>query len=88
MQESDEKLNANALQLVGHMLLLTDNAEDALSIFQANVEAFPDRADTYTDLGECYAENDDITNAIIAYEKALAIDPQNMNATEILRHIR
>ena len=88
LQDTDEKLNANALRLVAHMLLLTDNAEDALTISQANVEAFPDSADTYTDLGECYAENDDIKNAIAAYEKALAIDPQNMNATEILRHLK
>ena len=88
LQETDDKLNANALQLVGHMLLLTDNAEDALTISQANVEAFPDSADTYADLGECYAENDNMQSAIGAYEKALALDPQNMNATEVLRHIK
>ena len=86
LQETDEKLNANVLQLVGHMLLLTEKPEDALVIFQANVEAFPDNADTYTDLGEGYAENGDIKNAIVAYEKALTIDPENVNATEILRH--
>lgn len=88
LQDTDKKLNVGSLQLVGHMLLLADKPEDALSIFLANVVAFPNSADTYTDLGECYAENDDINNAIVAYEKALAIDPQNMNATEILRHIK
>jgi len=88
LKETDEKLNANAMRLVGHMLLLTDKPEDALAIFQENIKAFPDDAEAYTDLGEGYAENGDIKNAIVSYEKALEVDPQNMNAAEILRNIK
>jgi len=88
LRETDENLNANTLHLVGQMLLLDNKPEEALVIFKENVEAFPDDAAVYTDLGEGYAENGDLPNAIVSYERALKIDPQNMNAIEILRQIR
>ena len=67
---------------------IVNKPEEALVIFEENVEAFPGDAGVYTDLGEGYAENGDLKNAIGSYERALEIDSQNMNATEILRHIR
>jgi len=88
LKETDDKLDASALQLVGKMLLLKDKPKEALVIFQENVKAFPNISDTYIDLGEGYAENGDLKNAIAAYEKACEVDPHNINVLAILRNIK
>lgn len=88
LKENNEKLDVNALKLVGQMLLLTDKPEEALAIFQENVNTYPTDASTYNDLGEAFAETGDLKSAIVSYEKALEINPQNINAKEILRHIK
>lgn len=88
LKDEDERLSANTLQMVGQMLLLNDKQNDALAVFQRNVEAFPGNASVYLDLGEGYAEIGNLKLGVAAYEQALIIDPKNIYAIEILRHFK
>lgn len=76
------------LNTVGYGLLRAGRVEDAIAIFETNVEAFPDAWNTYDSLGEAYMVHGDKDLAIASYEKSLALNPENQNGAERLRRLR
>ncbi len=77
----------NSLNMLGYFLLGKEKIDDAIKIFQLNVEQFPESFNVYDSLGEAYMNNDDKKLAIKNYKKSLKLNPDNSNATEMLKKI-
>ena len=77
-----------SINSLGYRLLSHKQTADAIRIFQLNVELYPDSANTYDSLGEAYMAAGDKTQAVKNYEKSLSLNPQNTNATAMLKKLR
>ena len=81
------KVDVETLNTVGLMLLKENNVSDAIAIFKRNLASFPDQPVVYQSYGEAMATSGNWAEALKYYTLALSMDPGNMNAKEILRHI-
>jgi Tfp pilus assembly protein PilF len=57
-------------------------------VFELNVESYPNSFNVYDSLAEAYMNAGDSDHAIEFYEKSLAINPGNTNATAMIDKIR
>jgi glyoxylase-like metal-dependent hydrolase (beta-lactamase superfamily II) len=78
----------NELNMLGYQLLARDRVEDAIVIFELNVEVYPRAFNTYDSLGEAYMLAGRTAEAIANYERSLELNPDNANATAMLARIR
>lgn len=85
--DTEEKIGAWCLNFVGYMLLKEDRTDDAIAVFQRNTELYPENGDLYDSLGEAYAYKGDFESARKNYNVAIEMNPRNINAVEILRHL-
>ena len=60
---------------------------DAITVFKRNTELYPEDGELYESLGEAYAYKGDFKSARENYTVALEMNPRNINAVEILRHL-
>ena len=88
MVSAGTEVRPAVLNTVGYMLLKEGHVDDAITTFGHNIEAFPDNGDLYDSLGEAYAVKGDRKEAVKNYEIALQRNPDNVNAVEILRHLK
>ena len=72
----------------GYFLLREGLVEEAIRIFQLNVEAYPDSWNVHDSLGEAYMAAGQTGLAIQSYEKTLEINPDNDNAISMLEKLR
>ena len=79
---SESELNA-----LGYQLLRSGKLKDAIEIFKLNVEMFPNAANPYDSLGEAYLADNQKESALINYKKAVALNPTNANAVQIVNRI-
>src|SRR5207237_142248 len=82
-----EAVPESSINSLGYRLLSRKKTADAIRIFQLNVELYPDSANTYDSLGEAYMAAGDKTQAVKNYEKSLSLNPQNTNATAMLKKL-
>ena len=75
------------LNTLGYQLIRTNKFQDAIRIFQLNVEAYPNSANTYDSLGEAYMDAGERTQAIANYQKSLQLNPKNHNAAVTLQKL-
>jgi tetratricopeptide (TPR) repeat protein len=73
------------LNTLGYQLLRAKKFNDAIRIFQLNVEAYPQSSNVYDSLGEAYTDDGVKPLAIANYEKSLQLNPKNHNA-ELMLH--
>ncbi|UCH14749.1 MAG: MBL fold metallo-hydrolase [Bacteroidales bacterium] len=78
----------NALNTLGYYLLGRNRIQDAIEIFKLNVEEYPEAFNVYDSLGEAYMNNGDKELAIKYYEKSLELNPDNLNAVEMIKRIK
>jgi tetratricopeptide (TPR) repeat protein len=83
----DYNFDEQELNTLGYQLLGKKNFKDAIRIFQLNVEAYPQSANTYDSLAEAYMDNGDRDLAIANYQKSLQLNPSNKNAAEMLKKL-
>jgi cytochrome c-type biogenesis protein CcmH/NrfG len=62
--------------------------QDAITVFQRNVQEFPASSNVYDSLGEAYMKVGQKDLAIANYEKSLQLNPKNQNAVEHLKELR
>jgi dienelactone hydrolase len=67
--------------LLGYQLLRDGRLKDALGVFQLNVEGYPQSANAYDSLSDCYLAMGDKGEALKYAEKALAMLATDTNAT-------
>ena len=65
--------NIASQQSVNH-----DNTENLTASLQKVLELYPNHAPAHHDLGGAYYQNNDNDNALVHYEKAIKIDPDNV----------
>jgi tetratricopeptide (TPR) repeat protein len=87
-EPDDWSFAENELNMLGYQLLARDKLDDAIVIFELNVEAFPDGFNTYDSLGEAYMLAGRTEEAIANYERSLELNPDNTNAVTMLARIR
>src|SRR6266566_2540379 len=83
-----DAISESSVNSLGYGLLSRKQTADAIRIFQLNVELYPDSANTYDSLGEAYMAAGDKAQAVKNYEKSLSLNPQNTNATAMLKRLR
>ncbi len=61
---------------------------DAIAVLRMNLQQFPEDGNTWDSLGEIYLMQGDAAAAITHYDKALALNPKNTNAADVLRKLK
>ena len=72
------------IDMAGSFLIRSKEYADGLELFRGAVERFPDRANLYQGLGCCAGHEGFFDEAVAAYEKALALDPNSQELTNDL----
>jgi tetratricopeptide (TPR) repeat protein len=75
------------LNMLGYQLIQAHQLGPAIRIFELNIEAYPQSANTWDSLAEAYMDEDDKARAIANYQKSLQINPRNLNATKMLEKL-
>lgn len=84
----DYSFGEQQLNMLGHALLGEKRTDDAIAMFELNVEAYPNAFTTYDSLGEGLLVRGDTTAAIRNFEKSVALNPANTNGVEALKRLR
>ncbi|MEO6051683.1 MAG: tetratricopeptide repeat protein, partial [Pyrinomonadaceae bacterium] len=77
----------NVINAKGYDLIKEKKLKEAIEIFKLNVFAFPKLANAFDSLGEAYLEAGDKKLAVENYRKSLLLNPENENASEILKRL-
>lgn len=83
-QKGSGRFTPSDLNTLGYRLLSAGQVADAVTVFQANVEMYPDDANAYDSLGEGQMAAGNTTAAIANYRRSLEMDPKNENAKKML----
>jgi tetratricopeptide (TPR) repeat protein len=83
-REPDEEAEINQL---GYRLLGLDLVEEAIRVFTANAERYPDSYNTWDSLGEAYYVKGDRKTAVECYRKSVELNPGNENGKRMLREL-
>ena len=75
------------LNNLGYQLIKTGQLPQAIRIFQLNVEAYPNSANTYDSLAEGYMDAGEKSRAITNYQKSLQLNPKNRGAVLMLQKL-
>jgi CubicO group peptidase (beta-lactamase class C family) len=76
------------LNSLGYRLLSEKKRKEAIIIFNLNTTAYPESSNGFDSLGEAYYKTGDIVTAIKCYEKALELDPTNLNSMNMLKKLK
>jgi tetratricopeptide (TPR) repeat protein len=76
------------LNQLGYTLLGQGSTDLAIAVFKLNTTEHPTSGNTFDSLGEAYVAKGDKKAARAAYEKSLALDPQNQNAKQQLEALQ
>jgi uncharacterized membrane protein len=79
---NEEQLNA-----LGYRLIRAKKFSEGIRIFQLNVENFPRSSNAYDSLAEGYLRAGDKAQAVANYERALQLNPKNLNSKVMLQKL-
>jgi CubicO group peptidase (beta-lactamase class C family)/predicted transcriptional regulator YdeE len=86
--QDSSKVHEQTLNGLGYRLLYGGKESDSITVFQKNVQEYPQSGNVYDSLGEAYAKVGQKDLAIQNYEKSLQLDPKNQNAVERLKKLK
>ena len=69
----------NAFNLLGYRLLGEERNEEAVAVFEMNVEAYPDSWNVHDSLGEALAALGQTERALESYRRSVELNPDNVN---------
>lgn len=87
-QPADHKIVESTLNELGYTLLSSGQTQDAIAVFQRNVQEYPKSANVYDSLGEAYMKAGQKDLAIQNYEMSLKLNPENRNAIDMLKKLK
>ncbi|WP_282075535.1 alpha/beta fold hydrolase [Maribacter aquivivus] len=76
------------LNTLGYSFLQTQELDKALDVFKTTILLFPESANAYDSYGEALLMADKKTEAIIMYEKSIALNPDNEHGKEVLLKLK
>lgn len=86
--QDSSRVNEQTLNGLGYRLLYGGKEADSVTVFQKNVQEYPQSGNVYDSLGEACAKVGQKDLAIQNYEKSLQLDPKNQNAVERLKKLK
>lgn len=75
------------LNTLGYQLIKKKKFDQAVRMFQLNVDAYPRSSNAYDSLGEAYADDGNNSQAIASYRKAVQLNPNNRNSLVALQKL-
>jgi glyoxylase-like metal-dependent hydrolase (beta-lactamase superfamily II) len=84
----DYDFSEQGLNILGYYLLGKNRFDDAIEIFNLNIEIFPNSWNVYDSLGEAYMKSGNTDLAIKNYKKSLEINPGNANGEKFLKQLQ
>jgi len=87
MSPDQYNFNEDQLNILGYQLLNRSMVDEAITIFQMNVSAYPESGNVYDSLAEAYANKGETKQAVQYYLKSLEKDPNNGNASVMLKQL-
>lgn len=84
----DAHIDEGTLNTLGYFLLQDGKTQDAIAMFQRNVQEYPQSSNVYDSLGEAYMKAGQKDLAIANYEKSLQLNPKNQNGAAMLKNLR
>jgi CubicO group peptidase (beta-lactamase class C family) len=84
----DAQAGEAELNQLGYTLLYGGHEQDAITVFQRNVQDNPQSSNVYDSLGEAYMNTGQKELAIKNYEKSLELNPKNENAKAMLKKLQ
>jgi tetratricopeptide (TPR) repeat protein len=85
---AEHKVEEGTLNRFGQLLLYSHETQDAIAVFQRNVQEYPDSANVYESLGEAYMQAGAKDLAIQNFEKSLQLNSKNQTAIDILKKLK
>jgi tetratricopeptide (TPR) repeat protein len=86
-KKTEVYFDENEFNRLGYRYLGQERIEEAIAVFQINVEHFPDSWNVYDSLGEAYATKGDPKRAIELYRRSVEINPDNVNGVQALERL-
>jgi len=83
----DAESGERQLNQLGYTLLYGGHQQEAITVFQRNVQDYPQSFNVYDSLGEAYMQTGQKELAIKNYEKSLELNPKNDNGKEMLKKL-
>lgn len=77
----------NEINNLGYSFLNEGLIQDAIEVFKLFVLEYPGISNSYDSLGEAYAKNNDIEEALINYRIALKINPYSQSAARAIKKL-
>lgn len=75
------------LNNLGYTLLRQGRVDDAIQVFQLNVELYPQSGNPYDSLGEAYAVKGNKELALKNYRRSVELDPKNQNGIDAIARL-
>lgn len=79
---------AGELNTYGYVLMGQRKLVEALFVFQLNAALFPELANVFDSLGECYEKLNNPSAALAQYQRAVLLDPKQSHAPERIRALQ
>jgi len=76
------------INALGYQMLTDGRLDDAVGVFELQVELLPQNANAYDSLGEAYMKRGETELAIANYDRSLELNPDNDNAVQMLKQMR
>ena len=86
--ENEQLFSENGMNEMGYSYLHKKEYENAIKLFEMNVESFPDSWNVYDSLGEAYLAIGNKEKAIENYKKSIELNPDNENGKKILKEMK
>lgn len=86
-RETIAKPVERVINAYGYRVLREKRVKEAIEVFRANAEAFPNEYNTWDSLAEAYMEDGQNDLAIRYYRKVLELRPGDENATRMLKQL-
>ena len=85
--EAAYDISEGGINSFGYQLMAENRLEDALKVFEANTELYPNAFNTHDSLGECLLKLGRTEEAVVAYRKSLELNPKNTHAREVIEEL-
>jgi tetratricopeptide (TPR) repeat protein len=88
INDPEYDISETSINRVGYKFIYQDDLQSAVKMFELNIEMHPNSANAWDSYGECLLKSGEKKQAILAYEKSLALNPENTNAKKILNELK
>ena len=87
VKKTMKKNTSNVLNKIGYAFMQDKQMDNALIVFQENVELFPNDSNSWDSLGEAYFLNEDKENALKSYKKSFELDSGSESAKAMIQKL-